>query len=113
MARAEGFPSRIEGPRSALAGNDRPFHLAERWLTYRRRWAIGDLFFGQYGIQPPSPALLTTIGRPRASRGRTDLRGLGKASQSRAAISLPQLLIYGCLPAAGNAPAEPAHGTAD
>jgi hypothetical protein len=41
---------------------DRPFHLAQRWLTYRRRWAIGDLFFGRYGIQPPSPVLLLTAG---------------------------------------------------
>jgi hypothetical protein len=22
--------------------HDRPFHLVQRWLTYRRRWAIGD-----------------------------------------------------------------------
>jgi hypothetical protein len=40
--------------------HDRPFHLAQRWLTYRRRWAIGDLFFGRYGIQPPPPALFAT-----------------------------------------------------
>ena len=40
--------------------HDRPFHLAQRWLTYRRRWAIGDLFFGRYGIHPPSPTLLAT-----------------------------------------------------
>ena len=32
--------------------HDRPFHLAQRWLTYRRRWAVGDLFFGRYGIHP-------------------------------------------------------------
>jgi hypothetical protein len=30
--------------------HDRPFHLAQRWLTYRRRWAIGDLFLGRYGV---------------------------------------------------------------
>jgi hypothetical protein len=29
--------------------HDRPFHLAQRWVTYRRRWAIGDLFLGRYG----------------------------------------------------------------
>ncbi len=28
--------------------HDRPHHLAQRWLTYRRRWAIGDLFLGSY-----------------------------------------------------------------
>ncbi len=29
--------------------HDRPRHLAQRRLTYRRRWAIGDLFHGPYG----------------------------------------------------------------
>jgi hypothetical protein len=29
--------------------HDRPHHLAQRWLTYRRRWASADLFLGQYG----------------------------------------------------------------
>jgi 5-methylcytosine-specific restriction endonuclease McrA len=28
--------------------HDRPHHLAQRWLTYRRRSAIGDLFLGRY-----------------------------------------------------------------
>jgi hypothetical protein len=28
--------------------HDRPYHLAQRWLTYRMRWAIGDLFTGPY-----------------------------------------------------------------
>ena len=28
--------------------HDRPYHLAQRWLTYRMRWAIGDLFLGRY-----------------------------------------------------------------
>ena len=28
--------------------HDRPYHLAQRWLTYRMRWAIGDLFLGPY-----------------------------------------------------------------
>ena len=28
--------------------HDRPHHLAQRWLTYRRRWALGDLFTGPY-----------------------------------------------------------------
>ena len=30
--------------------HDRPFHLAQRWLTYRRRLAVGDLFLGRYGV---------------------------------------------------------------
>jgi hypothetical protein len=28
--------------------HDRPYHLAQRRLTYRRRYAIGDLFLGPY-----------------------------------------------------------------
>ena len=35
--------------------HDRPYHLAQRWLTYRRRWALGDLFLGLYGLQTLSP----------------------------------------------------------
>ena len=31
--------------------HDRPFHLAQRWLTYRRRWAIADFFLGSYDLQ--------------------------------------------------------------
>ena len=50
--------------------HDRPFHLAQRWLTYRRRWAIGDLFLGRYGIQPPAAVLLATAGQPGLSPGR-------------------------------------------
>jgi hypothetical protein len=56
---------------------DRPFHLAQRWLTYRRRWAIGDLFFGRYGILPPSPALFVTAFRAGGSPGRTRRRAYG------------------------------------
>ena len=47
--------------------HDRPHHLAQRWITYRRRRAAGDLFLGPY------PALMTskrmadwTHKRPRA-----------------------------------------------
>jgi hypothetical protein len=28
--------------------HDRPRHLRQRWITYRRRYAIGDLFLGLY-----------------------------------------------------------------
>jgi hypothetical protein len=47
--------------------HDRPFHLAQRWLTYRRRWAIGDLFFGPYGIRPPSLTLFAETPRDASS----------------------------------------------
>ncbi len=42
--------------------HDRPYHLAQRWITYRRRYALGDLFLGFYefclrdaGGLPPWP----------------------------------------------------------
>lgn len=50
--------------------HDRPFHLAQRWLTYRRRWAIGDLFLGLYIVQAPLPALFATAHQARVSLGR-------------------------------------------
>ena len=28
--------------------HDRPHHLAQRWITYRRRYAMADLYFGPY-----------------------------------------------------------------
>ena len=28
--------------------HDRTHHRAQRWITYRRRWALGDLFLGPY-----------------------------------------------------------------
>jgi hypothetical protein len=28
--------------------HDRPYHLQQRRLTYRLRWALGDLFTGPY-----------------------------------------------------------------
>ena len=33
--------------------HDRPHHLAQRWIIYRRRYALGDLFLGRY-----EPALM-------------------------------------------------------
>ena len=36
--------------------HDRPYHLAQRRLTYRRRWALGDLFLGYYDSIPKSGA---------------------------------------------------------
>jgi hypothetical protein len=51
--------------------HDRPFHLAQRWLTYRRRWAEADLFLGRYGSQMhvAPPFLLTRQSRAQFSRG--------------------------------------------
>ncbi|MFL1463389.1 hypothetical protein ACI6QG_14380 [Roseococcus sp. DSY-14] len=35
--------------------HDRAHHRAQRWRTFRRRWALGDLFLGPYDL-PPSNA---------------------------------------------------------
>jgi hypothetical protein len=35
--------------------HDRPHHLAQRWITYRRRLAFGDFFLGPY------PALIAAL----------------------------------------------------
>ena len=41
--------------------HDRQHHLVQRWLTYRRRLAIGDLFLGSY------PALITAGSNRRSA----------------------------------------------
>jgi hypothetical protein len=51
---------------------DRPHHLAQRWITYRRRSAVGDLFLGPY---PALIAALTSrttaaLGQDRRARRR-------------------------------------------
>ena len=51
---------------------DRPHHLGQRWITYRRRLAVGDLFLGPY---PALIAALTsgttaTLGQDRQARRR-------------------------------------------
>jgi hypothetical protein len=48
--------------------HDRPFHLVQRWLTYRRRQAIGDLFLGRYGLQTYLPVIFATALEIRFSR---------------------------------------------
>jgi hypothetical protein len=35
--------------------HDRPHHLAQRWVTYRQRSAVDDLFLGPY------PALIVAL----------------------------------------------------
>ena len=36
--------------------HDRPHHLAQRWITYRLRYALGDLFLGRYANARPTPS---------------------------------------------------------
>ena len=42
--------------RGAHMLHDRPHHLVQRWITYRRRYALADLFFGSYERPLPFPA---------------------------------------------------------
>ncbi len=44
--------------------HDRPYHLAQRWITYRRRSAVGDLFLGPY------PAMIAALHRNGRRKGR-------------------------------------------
>jgi hypothetical protein len=41
--------------------HDRAWHLAQRWLTYRMRRALGDLFLGRYQHGPAAAVLLTEV----------------------------------------------------
>jgi hypothetical protein len=34
--------------------HDRPHHAAQRWITCRRRYALGDLFLGRYDAPVPA-----------------------------------------------------------
>jgi hypothetical protein len=45
--------------------HDRPHHLAQRWITYRRRSAVGDLFLGPY------PAMIAALTSKRTARAET------------------------------------------
>src|SRR5271156_5288549 len=44
--------------------HDRPQHLAQRWITYRRRSAVGDLFLGPYSPKPSSRPCAGSSSRP-------------------------------------------------
>ena len=41
--------------------HDRAWHLLQRWITYRLRYAMADLFLGPYRHGPPGAALLAEI----------------------------------------------------
>jgi hypothetical protein len=72
--------------------HDRPFHLAQRWLTYRRRWALGDLFLGRYGIHPPASLLFATPSRTGLSWSGSELPGPCGANR-HTERRLPQLFV--------------------
>jgi hypothetical protein len=41
--------------------HDRAWHLLQRWITYRQRYARGDLFLGPYQHGPSAAAMLAEI----------------------------------------------------
>jgi hypothetical protein len=55
---------------------DRPHHLAQRWITYRRRRALGDLFLGSY------TALMATLRSQRTAPLPDLYRRPGRSSTS-------------------------------
>jgi hypothetical protein len=82
--------------------HDRPFHLAQRWLTYRRRSAIGDLFLGAYCIQLPTAGWFLTVRGARASQrvGSNAAAWLASSRRERTATSgSPEDLFAAAIPA--------------
>src|SRR5208337_2379378 len=63
--------------------HDRPHHLVQRWVTYRRRSAVGDLFLGPYA--PHYLRLSTAPGEDGHQSRCGDMR-------SRAGLSRPAIL---------------------
>jgi hypothetical protein len=78
--------------------HDRPQHLAQRWITYRRRQALGDLFLGPYVVllavprwalrampaddrRPPMATRAVTAATDRAMRRRRDAARLTRDDQ--------------------------------
>jgi hypothetical protein len=51
--------------------HDRPVKLVRRWLTCRRRRAIGDLFLGLYDRRTLPPALFAAAARTPVCQNRT------------------------------------------
>ena len=56
--------------------HDRTHHLAQRWITYRRRWAVGDFFLGPYSAASPR------IGLPGNDQPRRVLSSRSSASST-------------------------------
>jgi hypothetical protein len=56
--------------------HDRPHHLAQRWITYRRRSAVGDLFLGPYPAMVAAPQSHLPAPGPHSI-------GFGRAIRSR------------------------------
>jgi hypothetical protein len=71
--------------------HDRPQHLAQRWITYRRRRALGDLFLGPYVVL---------------------LAALRSAQRTMLAADLPQPMTRRAVTAATHPALQPRRGAA-
>lgn len=75
--------------------HDRPYHHLQRWITYRQRYALGDLFLGSYeklrgANWIPRPA------HPRAVASQR-VEGLPARSQARSTEAHPRHLAAGAI----------------
>ena len=77
--------------------HDLPFHRVQRWLTFRRRWSVGDLFLGLYEVRMSLPlfsepgkmlAGMIIRGGPRDS-WRSAQVPMAARMQSPSAVQLP------------------------
>jgi hypothetical protein len=93
------------GPRNLRAwcqrchlAHDRPWHLLQRWISYRLRYARGDLFLGPYRHGPSAAVLLGEIlahiaarlAQPRGAEPRPGARRIAQEQAElyfRAALS--------------------------
>jgi Protein of unknown function (DUF429) len=66
--------NRLKNLRALCQRHDRPHHLAQRWITYRRRSAVGNLFLGPY------PALIAAPPEVGSRSSETELGRLGLSS---------------------------------
>ena len=75
---------------------DRPHDLAQRWITYRRRYALGDLFLGFYDIGVLECRYGVGVGvEPRTRVYRADAPAL-KAGQLRSFLRTARTdLVHG------------------
>jgi hypothetical protein len=86
---------RPAGPRSLCQRchmiHDRNYHLAQRWITYRLRYALGDIFLGPYRSGADRFILSMLIAQFAAAASSAVVRETGPA-RPRPASSLQLLL---------------------
>jgi hypothetical protein len=87
--------NRLPKPRSLCQRchmiHNRDYHLAQRWITYRLRYALGDIFLGPYRTGADRFILSLLIAQFAAAASSAVARGTGPARPRPA--SSPQLLL--------------------